>query len=108
MVILEREAYAFTSGIALGTVLFKVKKFSFILSFFIISVFQKGLNNINSKEDFFTSALLSYIIGKERVYSFGSLRTHIQVHEYGSMNANITATGAMIALGLTYFNTKNK
>jgi len=25
MVILEREAYAFTSGIALGTVLFKVK-----------------------------------------------------------------------------------
>lgn len=24
------------------------------------------------------------------------------------MNANITATGAMIALGLTYFNTKNK
>lgn len=91
MVILEREAYAFTSGIALGTVLFK-----------------KGLNNINSKEDFFTSALLSYIIGKERVYSFGSLRTHIQVHEYGSMNANITATGAMIALGLTYFNTKNK
>jgi hypothetical protein len=66
------------------------------------------LNNINSKEDFFTSALLSYIIGKERVYSFGSLRTHIQVHEYGSMNANITATGAMIAIGLTYFNTKNK
>ncbi|UJR26009.1 hypothetical protein I4U23_007355 [Adineta vaga] len=91
MVILEREAYAFTSGISLGTVLFK-----------------KGLNSINSKEDFFTSALLSYIIGKERVYSFGSLRTHIQVHEYGSMNANITATGAMIAIGLTYFNTKNK
>ncbi|CAF3428235.1 unnamed protein product [Rotaria socialis] len=91
MVILEREAYAFTSGIALGTVLFK-----------------KGLNSINSKEDFFTSALLSYIIGKERVYAFGSLRTHIQVHEYGSMNANITATGAMIAIGLTYFNTKNK
>jgi hypothetical protein len=24
------------------------------------------------------------------------------------MNANITATGAMIALGLTYFNTKNR
>ncbi|CAF0874777.1 unnamed protein product [Didymodactylos carnosus] len=91
MVILEREAYAFTSGLALGTVLFK-----------------KGVNNINAKEDFFTSALLSYIIGKERVYSFGILRTHIQVAEYGSMNANITATGAMISIGLIYFNTKNK
>ncbi|CAF0779487.1 unnamed protein product, partial [Didymodactylos carnosus] len=91
MVILEREAYAFTSGLALGTVLFK-----------------KGVSNINAKEDFFTSALLSYIIGKERVYSFGTLRTHIQVAEYGSMNANITATGAMISIGLIYFNTKNK
>jgi len=28
MVILEREAYAFTSGIALGTVLFKVEFYS--------------------------------------------------------------------------------
>ncbi len=31
MVILEREAYAFTSGIALGTVLFKVNNLSFII-----------------------------------------------------------------------------
>lgn len=29
MVILEREAYAFTSGIALGTVLFKVSQYCF-------------------------------------------------------------------------------
>jgi len=35
MVILEREAYAFTSGIALGTVLFKVKK---VLSYFRCSI----------------------------------------------------------------------
>jgi hypothetical protein len=35
MVILEREAYAFTSGIALGTVLFKVKK---VLSYFCCSI----------------------------------------------------------------------
>jgi hypothetical protein len=33
MVILEREAYAFTSGIALGTVLFKVNYFSFFVFF---------------------------------------------------------------------------
>ncbi len=37
MVILEREAYAFTSGIALGTVLFKVNnKYSFFYYYVFI------------------------------------------------------------------------
>jgi hypothetical protein len=36
MVILEREAYAFTSGIALGTVLFKVNYLFSYLSFIFI------------------------------------------------------------------------
>lgn len=92
----ERESYALTTGLALGLV-----------------TLGKGESAPGLRDLELTDTLHYYMVGGKKRPLTGSQKdkyklSSFQIREGNSVNIDVTAPGAILALGLMYFNTQNK
>lgn len=92
----ERESYALTTGLALGLV-----------------TLGKGESVPGLRDLELTDTLHYYMIGGKKRSLTGAQKdkyklSSFQIREGNTVNIDVTAPGAILALGLMYFNSKNK